>query len=125
SLLRDPSDLISQETRLFLRDVYDHAVQLMDVAEAHRDMCADLREYYLSTVSTRANEVMRLLTITATNFIPLGFIASVYGMNFDTGKSPYNMPELGWYFGYPFSLGLMGAVAAGMLVYFWRRGWLR
>ena len=70
------------------------------------------------------NEVMKVLTIIATIFIPLGFIAGVYGMNFDPTRSPLNMPELGWYWGYPFALAVMGAVAAGLLVVFWRIGWI-
>jgi magnesium transporter len=72
----------------------------------------------------RMNEIMKVLTIIATIFIPLGFIAGVYGMNFDHAISPFNMPELHWYFGYPLALGLMLAVAGGLLAYFRRKGWL-
>lgn len=71
------------------------------------------------------NEVMRVLTIIATIFIPLSFIAGIYGMNFDPSVSPVNMPELSWYWGYPFALGLMLATMAAMLFFFWRRGWFR
>ncbi|MBX3443146.1 MAG: magnesium/cobalt transporter CorA [Planctomyces sp.] len=122
-LLRDQSQFFSPETRLQLRDTYDHTVQLMDVVETYREMCSDLRDYYYAVVSQRTNDVMRVLTIVATIFMPLSFIASVYGMNFET-ESPYNMPELGWRLGYPFALGLMASVAGGMLIYFYRKGWL-
>jgi magnesium transporter len=81
-------------------------------------------DLYLSSVSNRMNEIMKVLTVIATIFIPLGFIAGVYGMNFDRQASRYNMPELGWPFGYPLVLGLMLAVAVGMLLYFRRRGWI-
>jgi magnesium transporter len=123
-LVREPNPLVSEETRVFLRDCYDHTVQIIDLVETSREMCSDLRDYYLSTVNNRMSEVMKVLTIMATIFIPLGFIAGVYGMNFDPGASGWNMPELGWSFGYPFALGLMAAVAGGQLWYFWRRGWL-
>jgi magnesium transporter len=75
-------------------------------------------------VSNRTNEVMRVLTVIAVIFIPLTFIAGVYGMNFSPAASPWNMPELDWYWGYPFSLALMAVIAIGQLVLFWRRGWL-
>jgi magnesium transporter len=71
------------------------------------------------------NEIMKTLTVIATLFLPLSFIAAVWGMNFNTAASPWNMPELNWWFGYPFALGFMGSVAAGMLFYFARHGWLR
>jgi magnesium transporter len=80
---------------------------------------------YLSSVSNKMNEVMKVLTIIATIFIPLSFIAGVYGMNFDNAVSSWNMPELGWRFGYPFALGLMAAAAAALLYLLWRKGWLR
>ncbi|MCP4327153.1 MAG: hypothetical protein GY791_01785 [Alphaproteobacteria bacterium] len=70
------------------------------------------------------NEVMKVLTIIATIFIPLSFITGVYGMNFDPAVSPWNMPELGWYFGYPFALAVMAVIGCGLLFYFWRRGWI-
>ncbi|MFH1265097.1 MAG: magnesium/cobalt transporter CorA [Planctomycetota bacterium] len=124
-LLRAENPLVSQETRLFLRDCYDHTFQIIDLVDTCREMCADLREYYLSTVNNRMSEIMKLLTIMATIFIPLSFIAGVYGMNFDPDASPLNMPELRWTFGYPLALGLMAGVAGSQLLYFWRRGWLR
>ncbi|MBC8873879.1 MAG: magnesium/cobalt transporter CorA [Planctomycetes bacterium] len=122
-LVRDDNPLIADETRVFLRDCYDHTVQLMDLLEVYREMCADLRDYYLSIVSNRMNEVMKVLTIIATIFIPLGFIAGLYGMNFDT-DSPWNMPELRWPFGYAFALALMLGVAATLLFFFRRKGWI-
>jgi magnesium transporter len=125
ALARESNPLISNETRVFLRDCYDHTVQIIELVEACREMCADLREYYLSAINTRMSEVMKVLTIIATIFIPLGFLAGVYGMNFDPDASSWNMPELRWSHGYPFALGLMATVAGGLLFFFWRRGWLR
>jgi magnesium transporter len=125
ALLREENELIKDQTRLYLRDCYDHTIQLIDLIETYREISASLVDIYLSGVSNRMNEIMKVLTIMATIFIPLGFIASLYGMNFDTTVSPWNMPELKWAFGYPFALGLMLAVAGGLLYYFWRRGWLR
>ena len=100
---------------MYLRDCYDHAVQLIDLLESYRDIAGDVRDFYLSTISNRMNEIMKTLTVIATIFLPLSFIAGVYGMNFDTEASPWNMPELNWRYGYLFSLALMAAVAAGML----------
>ncbi len=124
ALVRDPNALVADETRFFLRDCLDHIVAIIDLVETYREMCTDLREYCLSSISNRMNEVMKWLTLIATLFIPLSFVAGLYGMNFDTGKSPWNMPELHWYLGYPFALTVMASVAAGMLWFFWRRGWI-
>lgn len=124
-LQRDSHTLISDETRVYLRDCYDHVIQIIDVLETYREMCADLRDLYLTSVGNRTNEIMRVLTIMSTIFIPLSFIASVYGMNFNTGVSRFNMPELNWVFGYPFALTLMGGTALSLLIYFFRKGWLR
>ncbi len=124
-LRRESHPLISEETRVYLRDCHDHTIQVIELLGTYREMCSDLREYYLSTVSNRMNEVMKVLTVIATIFIPLSFIAGVYGMNFDPSVSPWNMPELRWHYGYPFALGLMAAVTLGLLYFFWRRGWLR
>jgi magnesium transporter len=107
-----------------LRDCYDHAVQLLDLLESYRDIAGDVRDYYLSTISNRMNEIMTTLTVIATIFLPLSFIAGVYGMNFDTTVSKWNMPELHWRYGYPYALGLMLLVAVGMYWWFKRRGWL-
>ena len=123
-LLRDETGLINDETRIFLRDAEDHAVRVIDLLEHHRERGAQLMDLYLSSVSNQMNEIMKTLTIMATIFIPLSFIAGLYGMNFDPGVSPWNMPELGWAWGYPFALGVMATVAVGLLVYFRRKGWL-
>jgi magnesium transporter len=123
-LLRDDVPFISATTRLFLRDCADHVFQLMDMVEIDREVASSLVDLHLSSLSMRMNETMKLLTIIATIFIPLGFIAGVYGMNFDRTVSPFNMPELGWYLGYPMALGLMLAVALGLLAYFRSKGWL-
>jgi magnesium transporter len=123
ALMRSQSSLIAEESHVFLRDVYDHTVQILDIVETFRDLSTSLMELYLSAVSNRMNEVMKVLTIIATIFIPLTFIAGVYGMNFSPEASPFNMPELHWRFGYPFALGLMAVAAALMGVFFKRRGW--
>jgi magnesium transporter len=126
SMLRsEVSPFVSDATRIYLRDCYDHSVQLIDLLESYREIASDVRDYYLSAISNRMNEIMKTLTVIATIFLPLSFIAGVYGMNFNTRASPWNMPELNWRYGYPFALSLMAAVAAGMLFYFKRRGWLR
>jgi magnesium transporter len=124
ALLREDTPCIAPGTRVFLRDCADHTSQLLDMVEIHREVASGLLDLHLSSVSMRMTEVMKVLTIIATIFIPLGFIAGLYGMNFDTEVSPFNMPELEWRFGYPFALALMLAVALGMLAYFWRNGWL-
>jgi magnesium transporter len=115
---------VSGETRLYLRDVYDHTLQLIDIIETYREIATGLMDVYMSSVSVKLNETMKVLTVIATIFMPLGFVASLYGMNFDRSVSAWNMPELGWKFGYPFSLALMALVAAAMLFYFRRKGWL-
>lgn len=123
-LLRDANPLITDATRLYMRDCYDHVVQLLDMVETYRELGADLMDVYLSSVSNRLNSVMKVLTIIATLFMPLSFIAGVWGMNFNTAKSPWNMPELNWYFGYPMALGVMLLVTVVMLLYFRRAGWI-
>jgi magnesium transporter len=123
-LRSEMTPMISDTTRLYLRDCYDHAVQLIDLLESYRDIAGDVRDYYLSTISNRMNQVMKTLTVISTIFLPLSFIAGVYGMNFDPDASPWNMPELNWKYGYPFALGLMLLVALGMLLNFKWRGWL-
>lgn len=116
-LARDPHELITDETRIFLRDCYDHTIQLGEAIDIYRETCSDLRDYHLSCMSNRTNDVMKTLTIIATIFIPLGFIAGLYGMNFE------NMPELHSQYGYPMILGLMGAVAFGLVYWFKLKGW--
>jgi magnesium transporter len=124
ALLRDPLPEITDDTRVFLRDCYDHLVQIMDLVETYRDLASSLTELYLSSVSNRMNEIMKVLTLFSAFFIPLSFIAGLWGMNFDHSRSPLNMPELEWYWGYPFALTVMATVVLGLAVYFWRKGWL-
>ncbi len=117
-LERAESKLIHKSTRIYLRDVYDHIIQVIDSIETSRDILSGMLDVYLSSVSNRMNIVMKVLTIIATIFIPLTFIAGIYGMNFE------NMPELGWRFGYPAVLLLMTVIAAVMLLFFRRKRWL-
>jgi magnesium transporter len=124
SLMRDSGELISDEVRIYLRDCYDHAVQVIDMVETYRELTSGLMDVYLSAVSNKMNEIMKILTVVSAIFIPLTFVAGIYGMNFNTEKSPYNMPELNWYWGYPMCLAIMAAIALGLLFFFWRRGWL-
>ncbi len=121
---RDDSGLVSPGTRLFLRDCYDHVLQVIDVLENYRELVAGLMETYLSSQSHHLNEVMKVLTIISTIFMPLSFIAGVYGMNFKSEAGRWNMPELGWALGYPMALLLMTLVALSLLVFFRRKGWL-
>ena len=123
-LQRDEIELISDSTMPFLRDCYDHCVQIIDLLESFREMSASLLEVYLSSISNRTNEVMRVLTIISTIFIPLTFIVGVYGMNFDTERSPWGMPELGWYYGYPLVWGVMILIALTLMWFFRRKHWL-
>lgn len=123
SLIRDSGDLISQEVRVYLQDVYDHIVQVVDILESYREIASSLMDVYLSSVGNRMNEVMKLLTVISSIFIPLTFIAGLYGMNFNPQASPFNMPELDWYWGYVICLGVMAMIAALQIYYFWRRGW--
>jgi magnesium transporter len=123
ALLRDAEDFVTPATAIYLRDCYDHVLWVIERLEAYREQCADLMGTYLSSVSNRMNEVMKVLTIIATIFIPLSFIAGLYGMNFDPAVSRWNMPELGWTYGYPLALGAMAAVGLGLVWYFWRKGW--
>ncbi|XZN92548.1 MAG: magnesium/cobalt transporter CorA [Microcoleus sp.] len=123
ALIRDSSDLISPEVRIYLRDCYDHTVQVMDMVETYRELASGLMDVYLSSVGNKMNEIMKLLTVISSIFIPLTFVVGVYGMNFNTEKSPLNMPELNWYFGYPLCWGLMVTIASSLVYFFWRRGW--
>lgn len=123
-LLREDDKYLNDETRTHLRDCYDHAVQVLDLIENHRELASGLMDFHMSMVSHRMNEIMKVLTITATIFIPLSFVAGLYGMNFDQAASPWNMPELRLPYGYFGALGVMGAMAVGMLVYFKRKGWV-
>lgn len=118
SLEKDENTLIKATTRRYLRDVYEHIFHINDSFESQRDMLASIMDLYLSGISNKMNEVMKILTIIATIFIPLTFIAGLYGMNFD------NMPELHWKFGYFIILGAMLIVFIIMLLYFKRKKWL-
>ena len=124
ALQREESDLVQPGTRVYLRDCYDHTIQILDLLETYRDLAAGMLDLYLSSVSNRLNEIMKVLTIMATIFIPLTFLTGLYGMNFNTAASPWNMPELNWYWGYPSLLLVMLGVVGVMLYYFWRKRWL-
>ena len=121
-LMREDDALVTAETRLFVRDCHDHAVRAIEQIDAGRDLANSLMEVHLSTLGHRTNEAMRTLTVIATLFIPLSFLAGLYGMNFDP-SSPWNMPELRWRYGYPFALGLMLATTVGLVLYLRRKGW--
>jgi magnesium transporter len=123
-LVRTPPEMISQETLIHFRDCHDHAVQIIDTLENYRDAGSDLRDYYATSISNRMNETIKVLTIISTIFMPLSFIAGVYGMNFDPNSSPWDMPEIKWRYGYPFALALMALVAVGQLIFFRRKGWI-
>ena len=123
-LVRDETGLVEGRTKLFFRDCYDHTVITLDLLETFRDATRNLMDLYLSSLTIRTNEIMRVLTVISSIFIPLTFLAGIWGMNFDHSASPYNMPELGWRFGYFYSLALMLAVAIGMMIFFKRKKWL-
>ncbi|GGN96500.1 magnesium/cobalt transporter CorA [Haloarcula pellucida] len=121
-LARGDPQQIQPQTEKYFRDVHDHLVQIVDLTETYRDLVSGARDIYLNTLSQSTNEVMKVLTVVATIFIPLTFVVGVYGMNF--GESAYNMPELGWTYGYPATLLGMTLMVAVMLVHFRRRGYL-
>ena len=121
-LARGDPKQIQPQTEKYFRDVYDHLVQIVDLTETYRDLVAGARDIYLNTVSQSTNEVMKMLTVVATIFIPLTFVVGVYGMNF--ADSPYNMPELGWAFSYPAVMIGMVIVVAVLLAHFRQRGYL-
>jgi len=118
ALERSESDLIRETTDIYLRDVYDHTIQVIETVETHRDILSGMLDLYLSSVSNRMNEVMKALTIIAIIFIPLSLVAGIYGMNFKY------MPELEWRWGYFGVLGFMTVVAGVMLVYFKKKRWI-
>ncbi|KQC14216.1 MAG: magnesium transporter, partial [Methanosaeta sp. SDB] len=117
AVAKSESALIAAATRIYLRDLYDHTIQIIDMIETYRDLLGGMHDTFLSSISNRMNEVMKVLTVIATIFIPLTFIAGIYGMNFKY------MPELSWPAGYFLVLGLMVLIAAAMLTFFRRRGW--
>jgi magnesium transporter len=110
--------MVSPETRVYWRDLYDHTIQILDMADTYRDILGGMHDTYLTSMSNRMNEIMKVLTIIATIFIPLTFIAGVYGMNFAY------MPELQWRWGYYLVWGVMLAVGGGLLAYFKKKKWL-
>ena len=118
TLRREDNELISSETDRYLGDSMDHVFQIVDQVDAHRDMASSLMDLYLSSVSNRMNEVMKLLTVVASIFIPLTFLTGLYGMNFDREVSRFNMPELGWGYGYPALWVLMLTITVLMLIFF-------
>jgi len=118
AMIRDENELVSQNVRVYLRDTYDHIVQTSEAVEVSRELINGLMNTYLSVVSNRMNEVMKVLTIVASIFVPLTFMAGIYGMNFEY------MPELGVKAGYPILMGAMAIVAFGMVVFFWAKGWI-
>ena len=122
-LERAESKLMHEATRPYIRDLYEHTIQVIDTVETYRDMVSGLLDLYHTGVSNRMNEVMKVLTIFATIFIPLGFLAGVYGMNFDTSISPFNMPELGLRFGYIFFRAFAICIVLGLLWFFRRKKW--
>ncbi|WP_246983464.1 magnesium/cobalt transporter CorA [Halorientalis marina] len=121
-LARGDPRQIGEDTEKYFRDVYDHLVGIVDLTETYRDLTRGTRDIYLNTVSQSTNEVMKVLTVIATVFLPLTFIVGVYGMNF--ADSPYNMPELTWRYGYPAVWVVMLLVTAGMLLFFRRRDYI-
>jgi magnesium transporter len=116
-MMRLETNLINEATRSFLADVHDHSIQAADAVESYQEMLAGLHEFYQSTVGQRLNEVMKVLTIISTIFVPMTFVAGIYGMNFEF------MPELGWRWAYPVFWGVVCAMCTGMLVFFRRRRW--
>lgn len=118
NLSRSECPLLHEPTKVFFRDVYDHVVQIVDTIETLREMVSESLDIYLSSINYRLNTVIRVLTVITTIFMPLTFIVGIYGMNFEY------MPELKWPWGYPMAMGLMGVVAAVMLIGFRRKKWL-
>jgi magnesium transporter len=116
-LSRDPFPMIDMQSRIYFRDVFDHLVRIADSIDLIRDMINSAQEMYVGSTSLRLNEVMKALTIVSTIFLPLSFVAGVYGMNF------HFMPEIKWLYGYPFAWGIFIAIAVSMLIFFKRRGW--
>ena len=130
-ILRTDSPLISDQTKMFVKDAYDHCIQIIDIVESLKEISISNIDMYLSVISNRMNEIMKVLTIISSIFIPLTFIAGIYGMNFAqqdpvTGKMlPQNMPELYQEHGYLYTMIVMGAIAVAQIIYFWRKGWFK
>ncbi|RZK80960.1 MAG: magnesium/cobalt transporter CorA [Pedobacter sp.] len=130
-ILRTDSPLISDQTKMFVKDAYDHCIQIIDIVESLKEIAISNIDMYLSVISNRMNEIMKVLTIISSIFIPLTFIAGIYGMNFAyedpvTGKlMPQNMPELYQQHGYLYTIIVMGVIAILQVIYFWRKGWFK
>lgn len=123
-LLSYEGPLIQAETRPFYRDLHSHLMELVEALDELRETSAELMATFHARQSQKTNDIMQLLTIISTIFIPLTFVAGIYGMNFNPESSPFNMPELNWYFGYPLCLTVMLAITGIELLYFWKRGWI-
>ena len=124
TIIRDDHPLISDETTIYFRDVLDHLRRLIDTLQHSEELVTGLFDMYMTRINIRTGEIMKVLTIIATIFIPLTFVVGIYGMNFDPDTSPFNMPELRWYLGYPVVMIFMLIVSLGMLYYFRRKKWL-
>lgn len=124
ALGRESTAFVGDHARQHFRDSYDHTMELLDLTESYREIGSDLRDIYLASLNNRMNDVMKVLTVIATIFMPLTFITGYYGMNFNTA-SPWNMPLLNFRYGAIVAAGIMLATTVGMVTLFWRRGWLR
>jgi magnesium transporter len=122
-LIKDESGFIEESNIRYYADVYDHVVHIIDSLDTYKDLTSGLMDIYINTLNTRMNEVMKVLTVISTIFIPLTFIVGVYGMNFNTEKSFWNMPELNWAYGYPAVMGFMLLMVVGMIGYFKHKKW--
>ena len=120
---REATAFVGDHARQHFRDSYDHTMELLDLTESYREIGSDLRDIYLASINNRMNDVMKVLTVIATIFMPLTFITGYYGMNFDT-SSPWNMPLLTFRYGNLVAVAIMVATTVGMVAFFWRRGWL-
>jgi len=123
-MLRPELELISKDTRIYLADCWENSRRQLESIDAHRELGNDLFDLHMSQLSHKLNEVMKVLTIFSALFIPLTFVAGIYGMNFDPDASRWNMPELSWAYGYPAAIAVMLSLAIGLLIYFVRKGWI-
>jgi len=130
-ILRSDSPLITDQTKMYFKDAYDHSIQIIEIVESLKEISISNIDMYLSVISNRMNEIMKVLTIISSIFIPLTFIAGIYGMNFAredpiTGKLlPQNMPELYQAHGYLYTMIVMGLIAIAQIIYFWKKGWFK
>jgi magnesium transporter len=116
--------LVAKDNQPYYRDLHDHLLELVDALEGLREITGELMQTFHARQSQKTNDIMQVLTIITTIFVPLTFVAGIYGMNFDTEASVLNMPELKWAFGYPACLMLMVLIALAELWFFWKRGWI-